>query len=323
MRRTVNESQLRRIIRKLVLEETQGKPVPGDAPADKQVHAFDFDDTIGVTQDPNGIMLYVDGEPAWKTAEDAKKWCTEHGISGADIMKGPKGSPFEKPDGMDGFAAYISSGALGQIRGTTAHTLYSPKKPTAKDNPGDALVVDYSPSATAKKADPIPSVVARIKALNAKGAHTEIITARASETSAQGEKGPPKDFAGKVHPPSVEADLADFSKKQGINMDSIVGMGGGNKGKQIKNKWFDGKSPEEQPDEVHFYDDDKVNIDAVRDQLAGKVPAEVHLYGPGHFSKGGADPTKPSESFPPAEKTQKEGVDLDRWALLAGLRRRR
>ena len=60
--------------RKGVVQQGEGEPVPGDADPKKQAHIFDFDDTLGETDNANGVMLYVDGKPAHKTAEEAQAW---------------------------------------------------------------------------------------------------------------------------------------------------------------------------------------------------------------------------------------------------------
>jgi len=334
--------------RKGVVQQDEGEPIPGDAAPDKQAHIFDFDDTLGVTSDSNGIMMYKDGSPVWKTAQEAQAWVTQNGLQ-KELLKGPKGSSIEQPDGVEGFAVYVNSAGLTKARKLADINLIAPDKP-APGNQEQAgklvLVADYSPSSTAKNAEPIDSTLNRVK--NAPpGAETQIITARSGESAIKsGERSNPKDFGGKEHPPSVETDLAKFMSDQGITLSTkagqpVKGMGGGNKGKQIKKTYFDARKPEEQPDEIHFYDDDPKNIDDVRAALKD-VDAEVFLYGPGGF----ADPSKhphpagtasadtPKEKYPPsgAKKKKEEqaaqplaeslGFDLDRWQRMAGIKRR-
>jgi hypothetical protein len=63
------------------------------------------------------------------------------------------------------------------------------------------------------------------------------------------------------------------------------------------------------------------NTDEVEAAIAKKVPAELFVYGPGEFAHGEADPETPTKSFPKGKQmTQKEGVDMDRMLLLAGLK---
>lgn len=324
-------------------------PVPGDADPKKQIHIFDFDDTLGVTQDSNGMMLFRNGEPAWKTKEEAEAWVKQNNL-GHDLLKGHKGSSIEQPEGMSGFAVYVNSAGLSSAKKTTAKHMYTPNlpKPGDPNSEGDVLVIDFSPSSSAKTAEPIGPSIDKMKQATAQGSETQVITARSGESGiASGEKKTPKDFAGKEYPPSVEKDLADFLKKQGVTPKNrantpIKGMGGGNKGDQIKKTYFSG-DPESQPDEVHFYDDDGDNINKVRNALKD-VDAEVFLYGPGGFSdehphpQGKANANDASEKYPTRAKEKKRAsgagesgekqslaesihFDLERWQRMAGIKR--
>lgn len=327
-------------------------PVPGDADPKKQIHIFDFDDTLGVTQDSNGMMLFRNGEPAWKTKEEAEAWVKQNGLD-HDLLKGHKGSPIEQPEGMSGFAVYVNSAGLSSAKKTTAKHMYTPNLPSPGDpkSEGDVLVIDFSPSSTAKTAEPIGPSIEKMKQANSQGSETQVITARSGESSiASGEKKVPKDFAGKEHPPSVEKDLADFLQKQGVTPKNrantpVKGMGGGNKGDQIKKTYFSG-DPESHPDEVHFYDDDGDNINKVRNALQD-VDAEVFLYGPGGFSdehphpQGKANANDASEKYPTRAKEKKKAepaqqelplkesrslgdlltFDVARWQRMAGIKR--
>ena len=335
----------------VVTAGSKDKPVPGDVDPKDQVHIFDFDDTLGVTKDSNGIMLYNNGMPAWKTQADAQAWATSKGFSEKDLLKGPKGQTFEQPEGMDGFAAYVSSGGLAKARsGIDAVSIkVAPYKPSPEKDKGDSLVVDYSPSASAKSAVPIPATLDKLKSAKSSGSPTEILTARTGESIvASGKRSNPTDFAGKQISPSVEADLkafmADPKGGGGTVPDVIKGLGGGNKGDSIKKDFFDGKKPEEQPKEIHFYDDDGKNISDVNAALSGKVPAEVFLYGPGEFAHNDANPSNPNVSSPasaPAEEGQDKkpeenpiketylvrkpileyhSIDTDHWRRMAGIK---
>lgn len=313
----ISESQLRRIVRKLLTEQEE-KPVPGDAPAQKQLHIFDFDDTLGVTNDSNGVMLYKDGVPAWKSAKDAETWIKSVGIGGDDLLKGPNGSTFEQPYGMEGFAAYVSSGVLPAVkRAVGGNVLIAPDKPTG-DSKGDAAVFDFTSSATAKIAEPIKDTVNKLKSVDSSGGSTAIVTARSGESAGATRKN----FAGEDVTVSVEKDLSNFMKKQGAPLTKgVYGIDGKNKGEFIKNNLLD-----PMPDEIHFYDDDSSNIDKVKGTLVGHVPAEVFLYGPGKFQDGDSNPNNPSKSFPVAKDesgTKKESVSrnpvMKRWLRIAGI----
>ena len=323
------------------------KPVPMDAPPDKQVHVYDFDDTIGTTPDGNGLMLYNQGVSAWKTAQDAQQWCSSNGITDKMMLKGPNGQNFEEPLGPgNGFAAYVNSSGLATARKAMPaptqgqkNILTAPAKP-GPEIAGPVLVADYSPSSKIGGVVPIEDTISRIKSLPT-GVKSQIVTARTGEsTRKDGQPVIAKDFAGVSHPPSVEGDLQKFIKGQGLNFtEPLVTMGGGNKGEQIKKTYFDGKSPEEQPEEVHFYDDDAKNIGDVKTALAGKVPAEVFLYGPGDFADDGSpsNPDFPSESNPAATPKQDKNankspdqqavvaegyLNSERLQILAGIKKR-
>jgi hypothetical protein len=311
------------VIRKIVREalETAHDDVPGNAPPKKQVHVFDFDDTLGVTQNANGIMLMKDGEPAHKTAEDADAWADSLGLSDA-LLPGPGGKPIEQPEGIDGFAVYISSGALSKARNKYPNRASMPKKPKSE---GEGLWIDYTPSSNTQAADPIGPTIAKLRAATSQGAQTMVMTARSGESG--GQSG--TDFGGHKVDPTNEKDIASFLGDQGGVSPSkgVVGLSGCNKGDAIKRQFFSGKKDSEKPDEVHFYDDDPVNTDAVKSALEDdpEVDAEVYIYGPGHFDRGEADPHAPTTVIPskegPEKETQAENIDLNRWSRLAGLTR--
>ena len=312
----ITERQLRQVIRNLT--EDKEKPIPGDAPVKKQLHVFDFDDTLGVTSDSNGVMLYRHGEPAWKTAEEAQDWLrNDAGLGDSDLLKGPKGKSFEKPDGIDGFAVYVNSGALPAIKkAASGNVVIAPGKPASDAD--EAVVFDFSPSNTAKSPAPIKGSVDKVRKEDSEGAKTAIVTARSGEKS----KKATKDFAGNDVKVSVEKDLSNFMKSQKAPLNTGVhGTSGANKGEYIKNNLLD-----PMPDEIHFYDDDASNINKVKDALAGKVPAEVFLYGPGKFQDGTSNPNKPTQSFPAAKKEEEKNESLDRdpllerWIRIAGIK---
>lgn len=311
----ITESQLRKIVRTLLKEDE----VPENAPPEKQLHVFDFDDTLGVTEDSNGVMLYRNGIPAWKTEKEARDWVKSIGIDGEDLLKGPGGKSFEKPDGMDGFAAYVSSGVLPSIKaavGGPSGVMYAPDKPDVEKK-GEVVVFDFSPSASAKSAKPIKSSLGKVKDLDTKGAKTAIVTARSAENIAQTSP----DFSGKEHPVSVQADLENFTKKQDAEMNlGIYGTKGANKGEFIR----DNLLPKGDFEEIHFYDDDPTNINKVAGALGDKVDAEVYLYGPGKFQDSPNNSEKPKQVFVPKDKKteSKERTDnflVERWIRLAGL----
>jgi hypothetical protein len=113
----------------------------------------------------------------------------------------------------------------------------------------------------------------------------------------------------------------------------VLGVQGANKGDEIIKKFFSSRAPDEQPDEVHFYDDLSKNTEEVDAAVSGKVPAETFIYGPGEFAHDEADPNSPNKSTPANPElvakrdeesgdVKKEGLDpyLTRILQLAGIR---
>lgn len=284
---------------------TSGDPLPGDAPPDKQAHVFDFDDTLGETDNPNGVMLYLNGQPAHKTAEEAQAWLASKGVTGKDLLKGPGGQPIEKPEGKDGFAAYISSAGLAKLQTVypREQTSVTPNEPKGE---GEMVYIDFTPSSYVNPdtTKPIDSTISKLKQANSQGSDTMVITARASNKTEPG-----VDFSGKSHVPSNAEDMEAFLAAQGAApTQGVLGVRGQNKGQEIIKKFFASKPPEEQPDEVHFYDDLSKNTKEVDAALSGKVPAETFIYGPGEFAHGGADPNSPNKKVPAAPEPSSEAI---------------
>jgi hypothetical protein len=318
------------------LFEQEETPVPGDAPPDKQVHIFDFDDTLGETDNPNGVMLYVDGKPAHKTAQEAEAWVKSKGIGSKDLLKGPNGQAFEKPAGKEGFASYLSSAGLAKLQTEYPRTQQK-VTPNEPKEPGEMLFIDFTPSSYVNQntTKPIDSTINKLKQANSQGSDTMVITARASD-----KQKPGVDFAGQPHVPSNAEDMQAFLAKQGAPpSQGVLGVQGQNKGNEIIKKFFAGKPEEQQPEEVHFYDDLSKNTKEVEAALADKVPAETFIYGPGEFAHGGADPNKPNIAKPsPKKKKETEPAqqelplkesrsygdrltfDVSRWQRMAGIK---
>lgn len=329
----MSERLLRETIRSLLLEIegviTSGDPVPGDADPEKQVHVFDFDDTLGVTKNANGVMLYRDGAPVHKTAAEAAEWLSSMGVTEKNYLPGPGGQTFEKPAGQEGVAAYIDSAGLAKLQKQIprSNQSVSPKPPV--DKKGDSLYIDFTPSAfvDVSTTDPINSTLQKMKKAAGQGSETMVITARASD-----KRRPGVNFAGEPVVPSNAEDMEKFLASQGAApTQGVLGVQGANKGDEIIKKFFTSRSPEKQPDEVHFYDDLSKNTEEVDAAVSGKVPAETFIYGPGEFAHGEADPENPNKSTPanPELEDKKEDAlkknestdpTLQRILKLAGLK---
>jgi len=289
--------------------------VPQNAPIQNQLHVFDFDDTLGVTKNANGVMLYNHGVPAHKTPEDVLDWLSRYGLSKSDLIPGPDGQAIQFFDNLDGYAAYVDSTKLAVLTGSVDFKGETKRYPTGYGIPpaniDQALYIDFTPSGNIdlKDTTAIVNVIKKLTDMEEKGADTMVLTARAGE-------GVGVNFKGEEVPITNKKDIEEFLKKHDPNpstkaVDLVVGLGGEadrNKGnyiyksidaakdfpKEIKTKI---KRLGEWPDEIHFYDDADQNTTAVSGALGEKVPSEVYIYGPGEFAKGHASPDNPTKSF--------------------------
>ena len=299
--------------------------VPGDAPPEKQVHLFDFDDTLGVTTNANAVMLYRDGKPVHKSKAEVEAWMKSMGV-GTNALLDPGIVPISEKDGA--FAAYVSSAGLAKIQSQIPKerqfaTGFS--MPTGASGE-DEVLVDYTPSANTnvETTKPIASTIEKLKKANSAGSKTAVVTARTAS-------GEVEDIHGKKLTATNSSDMEEFLAKQGAKPNSgVFGVSGGDKGKKIKAHFVDQAA--EKPEEVHFYDDLSKNTVDVEKFMAGQIPSELHIYGPGEFAHNEADPEKPDKSFEPAgqetsgKKQESVGrrlkIDplLERWNKLAGIK---
>ena len=291
--------------------------VPGNASPQKQVHVFDFDDTLGVTSNANGVMLYKDGKPAHKTADDVKRWLSSLGIPDSAILEPGIKSIKERSGGM---AVYLSSSGLARVQkafpsdkqGVT--TGYADKV----NQPGETILIDFTPSSgtNVETTKPIRSTIDKMKKVNAQGSGTIVITARKAT-------GTGIDFHGNPVNATNSEDMEGFLDDQGAKpTDGVMGVTGQNKGHAIIKKYI--TNNEMPPDEVHFYDDLKKNTDEVEDAVAEKIPSELYIYGPGEFDHNEADPERPTKAFPSMSKRNEsmyvmDNPILERWNRLAGI----
>lgn len=299
--------------------------IPGNAPPDKQVHVFDFDDTLGLTKNANGVIVYKDGKPAFKNPAELKAHLArEYGVKDSDYLE--PGVKMIKSRGAP--AAYLSSAGLARIQkvipkdrqGATGQDTES----RAYVEDGDyRLLIDFTPSSNTniETTEPIEKTVDRMKKANSQGSDTIVITARQAE-------GPGTDFEGNTVTATNGKDMADFLASQGAKpTKGVLGVVGKNKGEEIIKKFVSNQEP---PEEIHFYDDLRKNTDEVEGAVAEKVPSELHIYGPGEFAHGEADPEHPNKSFDANEEAlDVRGISeskrisndplLERWNRLAGL----
>ena len=276
--------------------------IPGNAPIQKQLHVFDFDDTLGVTKNPNGVMLYKNGKPAHKTEKDVLEWLSKYGISDSDLLPGPDGKKIQFFDNLGGCAAYVDSAKLAALTKSDEFETKDKRYATGdKEDPNwkglppenidQALYIDFTPSGfiDLKTTKPIKNVIMKLGDMEDKGADTMIMTARKGT-------GEGVNFKGEKVPITNSKDIQDFLDNNGDDSSKtkVIGVIGGDKGEEIKKEIVKKGS---WPEEIHFYDDAGQNTNAVEKELGGKVPAEVYIYGPGEFEKGEANPNKPTKTF--------------------------
>ena len=272
---------------------------PGDAPADRQLHVFDFDDTLAVTKNANGVMLYRDGEPAHKTEEEVLQWLSKYGISRKDLIPGPEGKDIAMIGKLGGMAAYVDSAKLASLTKSPDFVDSAKRKSTDQGEvpsvAGDALYIDFTPSGFVDldTTQPIMPVIKKLIDAEDAGADTMVMTARPGS-------GEGKDFEGNTKKVTNAKDIEEFLKKHDADpsthpVDVVMGVRGGEKGKHIMTKLAQ-YSTEDYPEEIHFYDDADQNTNSVKKFVAGNTPAELYVYGPGHFSHGEADPNEPDWS---------------------------
>lgn len=274
-----------------LFEEYVANPVPGDVLPHTQLHVFDFDDTLAATRNASAIALFKDGEALHKDYHSVWDWLMSIGLTKPDLLKGPNGKYIEETPHTKIWTAYIRSGALPKVSKRYKEKFITGTGDVPKA--GEILAIDFTPSAFIGRAKPIPPVIDKLKRLEDEGAQTAVMTARKGE-------GEGISMDGRKVQASNVRDVKAYLKAHGVVPDDIYGVTGKNKGDKIKDEYFNGE--DDAPQEVHFYDDDESNVDAVVKAIGGKVDAELFTYGPGSFDKKEADPEKPKQKIPAAKK---------------------
>jgi hypothetical protein len=299
--------RLRQTIRRIIKEEAENV-IPGDASPDKQVHVFDFDDTLGETSNANGIMLHQDGKPVHKSEGEARDWAKSMGLTNSDFLP-PEVAQISNRDG--GYAIYVTSKALAKVQNLfkpskTKQAITGVSEPPAK---GPSILIDFTPSAdvSIETTKPIDSTIDRLKDANSKGSKTIVITARQAD-------GEGTNFKGEKVGATNAKDMNAFLSKQGAKpTDGVLGVVGQNKGDAIIDKYLKSGEP---PEEIHFYDDLEKNTSEVEAAVGKQVPSELFVYGPGEFAHGQASADSPRAKFPKDEASEEDWKkrDTDRRA---------
>ena len=254
----------------------------------EKVFVFDFDDTLGVTENPTGILHLIDGEPI----EDIENFLLDYGVPKKEIMYT---APSKKYIG--GEIAYITSHGY-KLYGNHAKKLRDAGKLTihygGEDQPlfkGSESIIDFSPSSNIDlhSTKPIKSIIDVMKDAENNGHEIGVITARKGKT-------PMKSIDGDLVSTTNAKDIVRFLHKYGIKtitLDDVYGAADFNtnipitKATIIVQNFIDKYNA----NQVNFYDDDPKNTNAV-DSLCGKVDATIQTYND-DFAKG-AKPKNPS-----------------------------
>lgn len=313
-----------------------------------EVHVFDFDDTLGVTMNSNGIMPIRGGKPIFHDQSPKGKQRFMDFLknyyklqqsdflpsaNGGDDPVGIRWSPVQKS-----WTAYVSSAGLAKARShNKGKTDYWGSSSTEKYanapqidqsevinsiDAGDTkpidneigLAIDFEPSGWTdlETTKPIKSSIEKLDLADKSGATTAVMTARAGKDTLYG-------FDGTSTPVTNAKDMTDFLVGQGAEPDSAEGLRGGDKGERIQTRFIDNLETGKLPKEIHFYDDDEVNITNVRKALSDK-PVDLFLYGHGEFNKGHADAWEPDEVYLNSPEHKMEESIMKRWHKLAGIK---
>lgn len=292
---------------------------------DKELHVFDFDDTLGVTNsatlhvafdydgndpnDPNSYKPITDLASRLssvlpgtvKTATQAK--LTTDGISGDKLTAAPKylvGAQVVALDTMQYkvWKSKVRDKGDNPLKPITypdgnIETVVKDAAKKMKGTAGEIHAVDFTPSAGLGDVEPIPVMLNLLKKKESEGDVTAVVTARKGQTDMSTFGG------GKVRAQNVD-DIKDFLGDEiGEHPDYVFGAADfgnevGAKKREIIKNIVDARPDD--IDDIFFYDDDKNNTDEVQklededdESLVGK-DLEIFNY---EFSHG-AKPSRPT-----------------------------
>jgi len=318
------------------------KAVFGLVNEENEIHAFDFDDTLGVTSSPTIHMavMYNGGDP-----EDPSSFQPitdlvtrlQGSVSGAvqkpsqnDVVKGMNvddtiddlGDPFngaqvavtDTAQYRDWKEKYLPSVAGSRI--VVGGDLLGKLKDAARKRsgkPGEIHVVDFSPSFTLGNVKPIDPTIQLLGDEESGGAFTAVITARKGKTDLDTIKGTKQ-------PARNASDIRDFLASKGAEPDLVMGAADiSNDTADNKRKILKSLTLSKGASDVNFYDDDPENVKAVAkmctdDDLRRKVrkrgkPVDLKLYNK-HFDRS-------STVGDPSQECRIE--ESHRWMVLAGI----
>lgn len=288
----------------------------------RDLHVFDFDDTLGVTDSPTLVAAveYSGGDPNDpKSYVPVKDLGDRVGVKVKGIQL-PKNSDFQfsglsgnevrsnnKLDDAQAIVLdteqyrdwkekYIPSG--DHVRLVVAPDIDAQIKSAGKrmsdmGTTGEIHVADFSPSSTiGTNVQPIDSMLDVFSTAESEGDATAVVTARKGETDLDSLGG------GKI-PATNAADIQDFLASEiGSNADVVYGAADFNPTDPATGKkdLIQRLAIKDDIDNVHFYDDDPENAKRVEQlcndpELAG---TEIDIYNY-EYAKG-AKPTTPTSS---------------------------
>ena len=254
----------------------------------KELHVFDFDDTLGVTKSATLHVAFdynggdVNDPASYAPVEDLKnrigtgsKTATEFGIT-TDGVTGDKLTT--GPDYLQGGQVvalntdqykHWKANYMGKFKDPSKPVVYPDgdveaqvKKAASKMNgkPAEIHAIDFTPSSHLGDVEPIDATLKKLSKEDSEGDITAVVTARKGQTDMG-------TFGGKKVPAENVEDIKDFLGDEiGMHPDYVFGAAdfgnkvADNKREIIKNI-VGGQS--DKISDIFFYDDDKKNTDAV------------------------------------------------------------
>jgi hypothetical protein len=304
--------------------------------AEEELHVFDFDDTLGVTDAPTLVAAveFTGGDPEdpenYRVVDDLDQRLS----STTGKLKKPSETSIESPGVVgnkvkgehpliddaqvvvvdtaqyrDWKEKYVRGGKHSRVvvGGDVGKKIRDAAKQMADEGrTGEIHVVDFSPSSTLGAVEPIEATLNMLATKEREGSETAVVTARKGETDLD-------TFGGRKKKAQNADDIAKFiQKEKGVKPDEVYGAAdisnatAANKRKIIK--YLMAKSDAE---ELHFYDDDPENIRATTElcddeDLEGR---DLYFYN-AEFDHEGI-PDDPIHCSPQ--------IDESRWIKIAGI----
>jgi hypothetical protein len=304
--------------------------------AEDELHVFDFDDTLGVTDAPTLVAAveFLGGDPgdpeSYRVIDDLESRLAPT----TGKLKKPSETRIDSPgvvgDKVKGEDPLIDDAQVvvvdtaqyrdwkeKYVRGGEHERVVvggnvgkkikdAAKKMADEGRTGEIHVVDFSPSSTLGAVDPIEATLSLLADKERAGAETAVVTARKGETDLD-------TFGGRKKKAQNASDIEKFIQDEtGVKPDEVFGAAdisnatAANKRKIIK--YLIAKSDAE---ELHFYDDDPENIKATSELCDDPDLEGRDLY----FYNAEFD----HEGIPPDPVHCSPQIDESRWMKIAGL----